>query len=321
MLYVVENKTAGEDIGPAANYWRRLILDPQVSMYVTGTRHLGFDVGGVMFNVLRKLALQPYEATPPDQRKYTKPTKAEPVPRLYANQRDRDETPEEFEQRCIDAIAEEPARYYQRRLVVRLRDDLHEANVDVWQTAGAIRDARRLAVWPRNPDSCLHFGRACDFFSACSGEQSIDDPVLFRTNPRRHEELDEEGDDVLTQSSIRCYRACPRKFYLRYELRKRRLAETPEPLRMGKSIHRALETWWKTGSLDQSLALLDRANAFLLAKERAMMRGYHIMWSDQPRDVVSVEKQWFAPLINPETGAQSKTFRLSGRTDVLIEAP
>jgi hypothetical protein len=320
MLLIGENKTTTADIAPGSDYWRGLKLDRQISVYIDAGRQLGLDIGGVFYNVLRVPQHRPLMMTPVEERKYTKPTAKDPCARLYKSQRDRDETPEEYEQRILLAIAEDPAKYYQRQTVVRLASELEESRLDIWQTAANIRDARRLSVWPRNPDSCLHWGRACDYLSACTGEQDIDDDLLFYVGSKRHEELDDEGDDVLTQSSIRCYSACARKFYYRYERRIRRRVPDAEPLRRGKSIHRALEVWWKTGDLDASLAKLDQDKPYERARERAMMIGYNVMWSDAPRRVRSVEKKWTVPLINPDTGFPSKTFRLVGRTDAVMEA-
>ena len=77
------------------------------------------------------------------------------------------ETPDEFEARCLARICEEPEAFYQRATIVRLENERLEAAQDVWQTAVAIRDAKRLRVFPRNPDSCMQWGRACDFFQVC----------------------------------------------------------------------------------------------------------------------------------------------------------
>lgn len=316
---IVENKSTIEDIGLGSMYWKRLTIDPQASTYVEAALSLGLDVSGVLYNVLRKPQLQPFKATPVEQRKYTKPTKQEPIPRLYANQRDTDETPDEYFGRLIAAIGEKPAYYYQRGVVVRLEHERVEGALDNWQTAGNIRDARRLNVFPRNPDSCVQYGRVCDYFMVCTGTAEITDPFLFRKVDKKHEELESTNPDLLTQSSIRCYRACPRRFQLRYELCYRSLAPKAEPLRMGTSLHRALEWWWKNdGDLHGALAKLDTDDPFTNAKERAMMVGYHAYWGP-PKRVIAVEREWEMPLVNPDTGAASRTFVLGGKTDVLIE--
>jgi hypothetical protein len=331
-IYVVERKTTTWPIEPGADYWTKLLLDVQISLYLDLATGLGFDAHGVLYDVLKKPLLKPLLATPVIDRKYTKPTKAEPVPRLYANQRDRDETPEEYGIRVAQSIAEAPEKYYQRQTIVRLQKEREEARADVWQTAGAIRDARRLKVFPRNPDACHQWGSKCVYFSACSGLSSIDDPLLFRKADRAHEELesdtpkDSEALVLLTQSAIRSYRACPRRYFYRYEEKIRPLAPQDEKLRRGSSLHRALEVWSKMGGdLDAAVAQLDKVHPqtgeplpYSWELEKAMIVGYHCRW-EHPGNVVYVEKEVRLPLVNPETGRESRTFELGGKLDKVIE--
>lgn len=185
-VLVVEHKTAGEDISPAADYWRRLRMDAQVSAYFAGARALGYDPAACLYDVLAKPAQRPLLATPPATRKVTKDG------RLYAGQRDRDETPDEYEDRIVCAIAEDPDRYYVRGEVVRLEADEREHAFDAWQLGRQIREAELAGRYPRNPDACVRYGRACEYFGVCCGEASIDDPLLFRRTPT-NPELSEGG--------------------------------------------------------------------------------------------------------------------------------
>jgi PD-(D/E)XK nuclease superfamily len=311
--FVVEHKTSGESIVPGSAYWRRLTIDPQIDMYVEGCESLGKKVHGVLYDVLGKPALKPLKATPIEKREYRKDGK------LYARCRERDETPDEFERRCLDKIKEDPNRFYVRGTIVRLESERAESKADVWQTCTAIRDAKRLKVFPRNPDSCMQWNRVCDYFEVCTNTQSIDDPVKFKVHEHEHTELGPQGNGLLTQSAIRCFRSCQRRFFYRYVMRARPLKEPDEPLRMGTSIHRALEVWWKTGGdLRAALDVLDRKDPYLLAKERAMMMGYHARW-DRPPPTEHVEAFFKMPLVNPETGASSRTHELAGKIDVIVQ--
>ena len=181
----MEHKTTSEDIGLGGDYWRRIsALDSQVSMYTVGARALGVD-GPCTYDVIRKVALRPKRATPVESRKYTKDGK------LYATQREHDETPDEYRVRVREHIAENPERYYSRGEIVRLEHDEAEHAADVWQTARAMRDAELAERFPRNPDACLRFGRECEYLAVCSGQASIDDDSRFRTAETAHEELEE----------------------------------------------------------------------------------------------------------------------------------
>lgn len=70
---VVEHKTAGEDISPGALYWRKLTLDSQCSNYFVLARALGYEPEELLYDVVRKLAIEPLRATPEEERNYTKP--------------------------------------------------------------------------------------------------------------------------------------------------------------------------------------------------------------------------------------------------------
>lgn len=318
-VYVKEKKTTSEDISLGSVYWKRLKMDVQISTYIAAVRALGFNVIGVLYDVLAKPEQRPQEATPLDLRKYTKPTKKDPISRLYANQREVDETPQEYFERCLEAIKSDPDRFYQRGIITRLESEMEEAQLDVWQTAISMRDSKRLRVFPRNPDACVQWSRACDYLSVCCGEADINDPLLFKQKEKKHSELDSNDEDLLTQSSLRAYRSCQRKYFYRYEMRMRPLAADAVPLRTGKSVHAALEAWDKSGGdLEAAIACLDTVDAYRYAKEKAMLIGYHARW-EKPVGVVAVEKEWIIDLVNPETGARSKTFRLGGRVDSIVE--
>lgn len=57
---------------------------------------------------------------------------------------------------------------------------------------------------------------------------------------------------------------------------------------------------------------------FELARAEEMLTGYSARWWDEPLEVLGVELEFDVPLINPETGAASKTFRRGGKLDVLV---
>jgi hypothetical protein len=296
--FLYEHKTTTEDIGHGSSYWRRVTsIDPQVTIYLNGLQAVGIDCRGVIYDALRKPAHKPSS---------------------------KGETPEHFEKRVLNAIAADPDRYYQRSNPVRLSAERRESDMDVWQTAQQIRESRRLGIWPRNPDACMQWNRACDYLPVCTGEADITDPFLYRRGDRVHDELAPprpetiDGREVLTQSSIRCFRSCARKYQFRYVMGLKTLKK-PEPLRAGSSIHAALNEWMRTnGDLKAALSKLDADDLYKNARERAMIIGYHVRW-DRPPKVVAVEKEWSSDLVNPETGAASKTFKLAGKADMIVE--
>jgi hypothetical protein len=188
-VLVVEHKTSGEDITPGGEYWLRLRMDGQVSVYFEGAKLLGHDVAGCLYDVLGKPGIRPAKATPVEDRKYTKPTKAEPAPRLYANQREYDETAQEYRNRLAREVGENPAKYFQRSVVSRLEVELDEALLDTWQFGQSLRESVRLGRAPRNPDYCVRYGRRCEFFDVCTGVASLQDQTRFIRRENVHPEL------------------------------------------------------------------------------------------------------------------------------------
>lgn len=189
-VFVVEHKSTGEDFGPGSDYRRRLRLDSQVSNYIVGARLLGYpEIQGVIYDVLGKTGMKRKSATPRDKQKWTKPTAKAPVAKLYSNQREFDETAEEYESRVMSSISEDPDVYFDRFEVVRLEREEDSAARDTWQYGEQIRDAQRLGRFPRNVGSCQMYGRLCDFIGVCEGTSSLSDQTRFVRKSQAHEEL------------------------------------------------------------------------------------------------------------------------------------
>ncbi len=325
---VVEHKTTSEDIGAGGNYWKRLTLDGQVSSYFVGARALGFEPVKALYDVIRKPSFKPLKATAEEDRKWTKPTKQDPVARLYKGQRLEDETPEQFRERLQTDIAEGPDKYYRRAVIVRLDEEETDAARDTWTYARLIEDAQALNRWPRNVDACQSYGSMCDYWPVCSGETSLADPTRY-TRERAHEELasTKRRLPLVTASSLRCFRACPRRYQYRYELGFRAIASR-EALRFGSLFHTGLEVWWTSVSLDAAIAAIRSAandpksevNPFQVVTAEELMRGYHLRWQDEPLEVLAVEAEFEAPLVNPDTGATSSTFARGGKIDAIVAA-
>lgn len=173
-VLVVEHKTTSQDFSAGSYYWEKLLLNAQVNQYLAAGQAIGVQIDGCLYDVIGKGPdIQPKLATPIEQRKYTKEG------RLYAKQRDTDEPIEEFEARLIKAITDTPEKFFGRGEVVRLGDELESALFDVWDIANLITEARKKARWPRNPDACFQFNRACDFWPVCAHGENLENEELF----------------------------------------------------------------------------------------------------------------------------------------------
>jgi hypothetical protein len=336
-VYLFETKTTSEDIGPGTTLWKRTAMDVQLSVYIPALQALGYDPRGAVYDVLRKASLKPGTVPVLDEEKLKivvdktgqrvrtkdgKKWRQSPDREAGHTLKSRPETPEEYGQRCLDAIAKNPDKFYARGVVARLEEELREAAADIWNTAAQMRDAKRLQIYPRNPDSCVEWSRECDYLNVCSRLADINDPVLFKRE-EAHVELDKgEGnlsDDLslLTQSSVRCFRKCQRRFHLRYNLRMRPLKKA-ETLSTGSSVHDGLEAFRKTGGdIDAAKKALKTEDPYVRAMEEAMIVGYAARWG-APTGIVEVEYPFRIPLTNPDTGAASRTFSLGGKVDAIV---
>lgn len=295
---IVEHKTSSEDIGVGSMYWRKLQLDAQISNYLVGARALGFEPDGVLYDILRKPAQRPLEVN---------------------SKRKEPETPQEYFRRLFEDICSRPEHYYQRGVVVRLESEERDAAHDTWMTADMIRVSRNSGRWPRNVDACSNFNRLCEYWEVCSGQRSLEDP-LFYERTESHPELDGKHRlPLLTSSSARTFRACARKYQFAYELGIRP-KEKAGNLRFGQRIHKALESWMTDRDLDLALAAMaSEAYDYDAAKAEAMIRGYHARWLHEPLEILAVETEFVSPLINPETGAASRTFMRAGKIDAIAK--
>ena len=62
-------------------------------------------------------------------------------------------------------------------------------------------------------------------------------------------------------------------------------------------------------------------DTFDLIRAEEMLLGYHTRWAEETRDtleVLAVEEEFLEPLVNPETGAPSRTFQRAGKLDVRV---
>lgn len=199
---IIEHKSSGEDIGVGSNYWKRLRMDSQASIYFDGAKSAGFDPLQVVYDVVGKPKIRRLEATPEAERKYTKATTTKGAgggsvvvpPRLYANQRAADETPDEWRLRLRELLTspEGQARYYVRDNVARTDAMMAMHRADLWAQAQEMAQGTDY----RNPDACVLYGRTCAFHDVCSTGNTalLDDRERFVKLADPHVELASEQD-------------------------------------------------------------------------------------------------------------------------------
>src|SRR3990167_1316709 len=131
---------------------------------------------------------------------------------------------------------------------------------------------------------------------------------------------------ILTNSSLTTFKTCPRKYQFRYEMGMAPVRES-DPLYFGKLIHFGLDKWSKglrniAGTLDavtQEFGKSDNKDEYVLARAAALLEGYHSKYKDEPYSFVFSEGKFNAPLLNPLTSRESKTFELGMVLDRIVE--
>jgi hypothetical protein len=104
--------------------------------------------------------------------------------------------------------------------------------------------------------------------------------------------------------------------------------EKAQNLMFGAGIHNCLEIWHGNHNLSDVLDHIDHTYINRIADEkekadwhlaRAMMTGYVKTYPEENFEIVSLEKEFCGPIINPETGAESKSFVLAGKVDGIVK--
>jgi hypothetical protein len=99
------------------------------------------------------------------------------------------------------------------------------------------------------------------------------------------------------------------------------------PLRFGALIHEGLERWHRDRRLDAVLDHIDRSCAARAQDPEqrqmwhlatAMLRGYAARYAVEDFDVVALEQKFEGDIVNPATGAKSRSFTLAGKVDGIV---
>jgi hypothetical protein len=156
-----------------------------------------------------------------------------------------------FEARLISEAIENASRYYQRRRITRLGNQILTYAEELWDNGQELIQARRNERRGRNSGACMNYGRACMYLPICSGHDTVDSGN-WRPKAYVHGELpvfnDEQGGrSILTNSRIRTFQLCRRKEYLAYDLGiERNDPEEVETLAFGTLWHKALAAYFMT---------------------------------------------------------------------------
>ena len=252
---LIEHKTTSDDIAdPASHYWKRLTIDSQVSAYVLANWQNGRKLDGTLYDVVKKPGIRPKAIPKADLKAIASfgtyfGTKVPPdVLNNIIVHGQTDECPALYGFRLASDCIENPNKYFQRRMVPRLDNEVSEYAQELWDVGKTILEARANNRHYRNSGACMQWGSPCEYLSICCGEDSVESD-RWQKPENVHSELpilDKSGGrSVLTNSRIKTFQTCRRKHYFRHELGIRKYdEEEKEALVFGSLWHLALENWW-----------------------------------------------------------------------------
>lgn len=160
-----EHKTTGESVDPTSDYWKRLRIDSQISLYFWAARELGYNVQTIEYDVIRKPMIRPKKVSG-------------------------GESLEEYGKRLVGDIGERPNFYYARQEVPRVASDIDEFLHELWQVQKTMRQGELTGRHYRNTSTCQMPYR-CEYLDICHGVADLDRgiPSGFRITDHAHEEL------------------------------------------------------------------------------------------------------------------------------------
>ena len=131
---------------------------------------------------------------------------------------------------------------------------------------------------------------------------------------------------VSTYSMWSLFRNCRKAVELRY-IQQLVPLDRDRNLHFGSIIHECLQAWHHRRDLEEVLTLIDR-----LCPERsqdetqrrdwhlatAMTKAYARHYASDDFEIVALEKNFAGPIVNPATGAASRSFVLAGKVDGIV---
>jgi hypothetical protein len=255
-IVLIDHKTTSEDIeDPMAAYWKQLVIEGQANHYLLLEWLNGRKVDYAIWDVVRKPTISPRQLTKAEIKIIEAEgtyggRKVSPEDVELALKEGR-ETPNLYEARLAqDCTETRPERYFQRRRLLRLDNEVAEYSQELWMHGQEIISARRTDRHMRNSGACMLYGSTCRYLNICSGHDSPDSASWKRKEWVHNELIQIEGTnggrDLLTNSRIRSFQTCRRKHFYDYELGIEPVkAEDKEALIFGDLWHKAQEAFWR----------------------------------------------------------------------------
>jgi hypothetical protein len=165
--WLVEHKTTSAiDQG----YIERLWCDSQIQIYTKYVPAEFQPLQGVIYNILRRPMLRPYE---------------------ISSKRSEPETMEAYSERCQQDLLEKPGSFHRQELIFT-PGQLEELEEELWDLSQEVLRARK-GHWYDNKDNCWKFNKPCPYWRYCvSGRSQVVKESFYRHEPANQELSAEE---------------------------------------------------------------------------------------------------------------------------------
>lgn len=192
-LWLLEHKTAAY-INP--QYLKNLELDDQINHYLWAARAIGYDVIGILYNVLAKWVPHPPKLLKNGKLSISKTQKT--TYKLYLQAiKDCGFKPSDYDE-ILNRLSMQEDQTFLRLPIYRSASEIDRIGRELYLAA---RDMANPRIY-RNPGSCRLMG--CTFRSLCLDE-GVEARDNFRKKTRKHEELKEEHDISTTDHPAKGY--------------------------------------------------------------------------------------------------------------------
>ena len=177
--FLIEHKTTSCWATDGAEYLHNLLWDEQSTNYLYAYKELfGKYAKGVIYCIVEKPTIKPLLATPIEKRRYKQ------TGEIYSNQRENDETPEEYLTRVCAWYREKPRVHI--HFIYRTPDEIERQVNDLKLVFKDISECEKNETFYRNPSACSIL--ECPYRPKCL-ENNPESDCLFTTKIARNEEL------------------------------------------------------------------------------------------------------------------------------------
>jgi hypothetical protein len=181
-LFVWDHKTASDEIANVGtDFWQRLAIDRQVTLYAELAKQLYGERPGIMWDAVRKPLGRPR------MKKKIAKRKSETQTEYEARKAEQMESLEEFEQRLFETMVADRDSYFVRREVHRTSDQSKEAMSALVETVREIENYQ--GSYPKNDGACQSRYGTCPYLGVCCGVETLDSERFIQSDVT-HPELE-----------------------------------------------------------------------------------------------------------------------------------